>query len=97
MCDLGLPQLGLVLIVRQLRCVHAFMRAGLGGGGRGQQRLLLGEVVAGVVPAVRVLLLQLLLVLEEVFDLVGHVQEVFLGDLAALQTLTGLQKQTTTL
>lgn len=69
------------------------MGAGLSGGGRGQQRLLLGGEAAGVVPAVGVLLL-LLLILEEMFDLVGHVQELLLGNLATLQTLTGLWRET---
>lgn len=90
--DLSLPQLGLVLVVGQLGGVHAVVRAGLSRGGRGQQWLFLGGEVAGVVPALRVLLL-LLLILEEMFDLVGHVQEDLLGNLPALQTLTGLQTQ----
>lgn len=92
--DLGLPQLGLVFIIGQLGRVHGVMRTGLSGGGRGQQWLLLGEA-SGVVPVLRVLLL-LFLILEEVLDLVGHVQEVLLGNLTALQTLAGLRSNSET-
>ena len=93
--DLRLPQLGLVLVVRQLGGVHAVVGAGLSGGGSGQQLGFLGGEIRGVVPAVGALHL-LLLILEEVFDLVGHVEEVLLGNLATLEAFTGLQREKTT-
>lgn len=39
------------------------------------------------------MLLLLFLVLEEVLDLVSHVQEILLGNLPAFQTFAGLQHQ----
>lgn len=69
MRHLRLPQLGLVLKVSQLSLVQGLRRRG--------QQCLPGRKVCGSVPIFWMLLL-LLLILEEVLDLMGHVQEVLL-------------------
>lgn len=67
----------------------------MGWPGRGGKKRLLGRklltVMSGPFPRVRALLF--FLVLEQLLDLMSHMQKVIVGDLAVLQLLTGLSEQ----